>query len=179
MTKTLLNRLYLKAKFFTFNMQEGQKLNNHIDKFNKLCLDLENIDINYDEEDKALVLLHSLPRTYETFVDILKHGREKLSLEDVFGALNSTELQQKLEGIGSAGDVLTARSRTENREFKSKGKSRSKSRNNRKLIKCFHCHEKGHFKRNYPNRKKESQERTSPECSNTMCGFGYESVDAL
>ena len=70
MTKTLSNRLYLKAKFFTFKMQEGQKLNNHIDEFNKICLDLENIDINYDEEDKAFVLLHSLPRTYETFVDI-------------------------------------------------------------------------------------------------------------
>ena len=70
-------------------MQEGQKLNNHIDEFNKLCLDLENIDINYDAEDKAFVVLHSLLGPYETFVDILKHGREKLSLEDVFGALNS------------------------------------------------------------------------------------------
>ena len=86
-------------------MQEGQKLNNHIDEFNKLCLDLENIDINYDEEDNALVLLHSLPRTYETFVDILKHGREKLSLEVVFRALNSKKYQRKLEGTGSAGDI--------------------------------------------------------------------------
>lgn len=43
-------------------------------------LDLENIDIKYDEEDKALVLLHSLPKSYETFVDILKHGRDTLTL---------------------------------------------------------------------------------------------------
>ena len=63
----------MKAKFFTFKMQEGQKLRSHIDDFNKLYLDLENIDIKYDEEDKALVLLHSLPKSYETFVDILKH----------------------------------------------------------------------------------------------------------
>ena len=91
MTKSLSSRLYLKAKFFTFKMQEGQKLQNHIDDFNKLCLDLENIDIKYDEEDKALVLLHSLPRLYETFVDILKHGRDTLSLKDVIGALNSKE----------------------------------------------------------------------------------------
>jgi len=73
MTKSLSSRLYLKAKFFTFKMQEGQKLRSHIDDFNKLYLDLENIDIKYDEEDKALVLLHSLPKSYETFVDILKH----------------------------------------------------------------------------------------------------------
>jgi len=60
-------------------MGEGQKLQDHIDDFMKLCLDLENIDIKYDDENKALVLLHSLPRSYETFVDILKHGRENLS----------------------------------------------------------------------------------------------------
>ena len=95
------------------------------------------------------------------------------------GALNSKELQQKLEGTSSAGDILTARSRPEKREFKSKGKSRSKSRNDRKPMKCFHCHEEGHIKRNCPNRKKESQERTSPECSSTMSGFSYESADVL
>ena len=47
-------------------------MQSHINDFNKLCLDLENIDVNYDDEDKALVLLRSLPRSYETFVDILK-----------------------------------------------------------------------------------------------------------
>ena len=53
MTKSLSSS-YLKAKFFNFKMQEGQKLQNHIDDFNKLCLDLENLSISYDEEDKAL-----------------------------------------------------------------------------------------------------------------------------
>ena len=89
MTKSLSSHLYLKARFFTFKMHENQKLQDHIDEFNKLCLDLENIEVKYEDEDKALVLLHSLPRTYETFVDILKHGRDALSLDDVIGALNS------------------------------------------------------------------------------------------
>ena len=78
LTKTLSTRLFLKTRFFSFRMGEGQKLQDHIDDFTKLCLDLENIDIKYDDENKALVLLHSLPRSHETFVDILKHGREKL-----------------------------------------------------------------------------------------------------
>lgn len=64
-------------------MKENQKLQDHIDEFNKFCLDLENINVKYDDEDKALVLLHSLPRSYEYFVDILQHGRDKLSLEYV------------------------------------------------------------------------------------------------
>ena len=41
--KTLSNCLYLKARFFNFKMQEPQNLHEHIDEFNKLCLDLENI----------------------------------------------------------------------------------------------------------------------------------------
>ena len=77
-------------------MGEGQKLQEHIDDFNKLCLDLENINIKYEDEDKALLLLHSLPKSYETLVDILKHGRDKLSLEDVVGAL-------KVQGITTEG----------------------------------------------------------------------------
>ena len=97
MTKTLSNRLFLKTKFFSFKMSENQRLQDHMDNFNQLCLDLENINIKYEDEDKALVLLHSLPKSYETFVDILKHGRDKLTLDDVIGALNSKDLQHKVE----------------------------------------------------------------------------------
>ena len=64
-------------------MSEEHKLQEHIDDFNKLWLDLENIEVKYD---KALVLLHSLPKSYETFVDILKHGRDALNLDDVIAA---------------------------------------------------------------------------------------------
>ena len=54
-------------------------------------MDLENIGFEYEDEDKALVLLHSLPKYYKHFVDILQHGRETISLEDVVGTLKSKE----------------------------------------------------------------------------------------
>ena len=179
LTKTLSTRLFLKTRFFSFRMGEGQKLHDHIDDFTKLCLDLENIDSKYDDEDKAVILLHSLPKTYETFVDILKHGRENLSLDDVIGALNSKELQQKVEVNSSPGDALAAGSRPEKGDQRNRGRGRSKSKNSRRSVRCFLCHEEGHIKKNCPNKKKESQEKTSPECSSTMCGFGYESADVL
>jgi len=34
MTKSLSSKLYLKAKFLTFKMNEGQRLQDHIDDFN-------------------------------------------------------------------------------------------------------------------------------------------------
>ena len=79
MIKSLSSRLYLKAKFYTSKMNEGQKLQDHMYDFNRSCLDLDNIEVKYDDEDKALVLLHSLPKSYKIFVDILKHGRDSLT----------------------------------------------------------------------------------------------------
>ncbi|KAL5575220.1 hypothetical protein UlMin_016919 [Ulmus minor] len=84
-------RLHLKVKLFTWKMTEGRDLQGHIDDFNKLVMDLENIGVEYEDEDKALVLLYSLSRSYETLVDILQHGRDTISLEDVVSSLKTKE----------------------------------------------------------------------------------------
>ena len=116
-------------------MHDNHKLQEYLDDFNKLCLDLENIDVKYNDEEKALVLLYSLPKSYENFVDILQHGRDKLSLEDVIGALNSKELRIKMDSKSTPSDTLTARTRSTKIDLKNRGKSRSKSRNRKGLIK--------------------------------------------
>ncbi|GJX31225.1 hypothetical protein Tco_0241080 [Tanacetum coccineum] len=98
MTKSLANRLYLKKKLYTYYMSPGTKLGDHIDEFNKLILDLANIDIEIEDEDQALMLLTSLPSSYENFVETLLYGRESLTMEDVLATLNSRELKKRTEG---------------------------------------------------------------------------------
>nr|GEW00572.1 zinc finger, CCHC-type [Tanacetum cinerariifolium] len=61
MTKSLANKLYLKKKLYTFYMPAGRKIFEHIDEFNKIVLDLENIEVKFEDEDLALLLLTSLP----------------------------------------------------------------------------------------------------------------------
>ncbi|GKE48241.1 hypothetical protein Tco_1479499, partial [Tanacetum coccineum] len=56
MTKSLANKLYLKKKLYTYYMSPGTKLGDLIDEFNKLILDLANIDIKIEDEDQALML---------------------------------------------------------------------------------------------------------------------------
>ncbi|GKC97146.1 hypothetical protein Tco_1167421 [Tanacetum coccineum] len=70
----------------------------HIDAFNKLILNLANIDIEIEDEDQALVLLTSLPSSYGNFVETLLYGRKSLTTEDVLATLNSRELKKRTEG---------------------------------------------------------------------------------
>nr|GEY17769.1 putative ribonuclease H-like domain-containing protein [Tanacetum cinerariifolium] len=98
MTKSLVNRLYLKKKLYTYYVSPGTKLGNHIDEFNKLILDLANIHIEIEDEDHALMLLTSLPSSYKNFVKTLLYGRESLTMEDVLVTLNSMELKKRTEG---------------------------------------------------------------------------------
>ncbi|GJW82485.1 hypothetical protein Tco_0146460 [Tanacetum coccineum] len=70
------------------------KLGDHIDEFNKLILDLMNIDIEIEDEDQALMLHTSLPSYYENFMETLLYGRESLTMEDVLATLNSREIKE-------------------------------------------------------------------------------------
>ncbi|GKE52109.1 hypothetical protein Tco_1487265 [Tanacetum coccineum] len=98
MTKSLANKLYLKKKLYT-----GRKISEHIDEFNKIVLDLANIEVKFKDEDLALLLLTSLPASYEHFVDTLLYGREALTLEDVMATLNSKEIKERSKTVGDDG----------------------------------------------------------------------------
>ena len=102
MTKSLVNRLYLRQALYSFKIHEDKSIDEQLDQFNKLILDLENIDVFIDYEDQALLLLSSLPKSYATFKDTLLCGRESLSMDEVQAALNSKELNHRIEEKASS-----------------------------------------------------------------------------
>ncbi|GKE30618.1 retrovirus-related pol polyprotein from transposon TNT 1-94, partial [Tanacetum coccineum] len=79
---SLANKLYLKKKLYTFYMPVGRKIFEHIDEFNKIVLDLANIEVKFEDEDLALLLLTYLPPSYEHFVDTLLYGRGRTDRRD-------------------------------------------------------------------------------------------------
>ncbi|GKB93701.1 retrotransposon protein, putative, ty1-copia subclass [Tanacetum coccineum] len=155
MTKSLANKLYMKKKLYTFCMPAGRKISEHIDEFNKIILDLANIE--FKDEDLALLLLTSLPTSYEHFVDTLLYGREALTSKDVMAILNLKEIKERSKAKGDDGEGLYVKRRTDRRDLRqSREKSRSKSRGGR--LKCYICKSEDHLKRNYQknNRKKST-----------------------
>ena len=57
-------------------MQEDRTLESQLDVFNKLILDLENIDVTIDDKDQALLLLYVLPKSFSHIKETLLYGRE-------------------------------------------------------------------------------------------------------
>ncbi|GKC00712.1 hypothetical protein Tco_0986848 [Tanacetum coccineum] len=110
--KSLANKLYLKKKLYTFYMPAGRKISEHIDEFNKIVLDLKNIEVKFEDENLALLLLTSLPASYEHFVDTLLYGREALTLEDVMATLNSKEIKERSKAKEDDGEGLYVRGKT-------------------------------------------------------------------
>ena len=60
-------------------MEEGASIGEYLDEFNKIMIDLENIDVKINDEDQAIFVLSSLSGSYEYFVDTLLYGRETFS----------------------------------------------------------------------------------------------------
>jgi len=62
MMKSLSNKLYLKKQLYGLHMKEGTIVLEHLNFFDKVIGELLAVDVKIDEEDKALILLSSLPK---------------------------------------------------------------------------------------------------------------------
>ncbi|GJT72616.1 hypothetical protein Tco_1031902 [Tanacetum coccineum] len=98
------------TKETTTDLKKSQS--EHIDEFYKLVDDLAAIDTAISDEDQAVLLLTSLPSSYDSFVETLLYGRDTLKLEDVLATLNSKELQKMTEAKRDGGEGLYVRGRS-------------------------------------------------------------------
>ena len=78
------------------------------------------MDVETNEEDKAIILLNSLPREeYKTFTLTLINGRKSLNYSEVSAALVNYEVrrQNRLSSSGSTtAKALAVRGRSSNRK---------------------------------------------------------------
>jgi hypothetical protein len=74
----------------------------HLDDFNRIILDIKNIDIKVDDEDQALILLCPLvSNPFDNLINSMLYCRDTISVADVNYDLNSLELRIRLNCKGS------------------------------------------------------------------------------
>ncbi|KAH0639742.1 hypothetical protein KY285_036328 [Solanum tuberosum] len=112
---------------------------------------LANLGVKIKEEDKAIVLLNSLPSSYDNLATTILHGKDSIELKDVTSALLLNEkMRKKSENHGQA-LITECRGRSYQMNSSNYGRSgargKSKVRSKSKARNCYNCDQPGHFKR--------------------------------
>ncbi|CAA0831266.1 Probable prolyl 4-hydroxylase 11 [Striga hermonthica] len=102
MSKTLTTKLYLKQRLYELKIQEGTDLGQHVNIFNQVVTDLASLEVKIEDEDKAMILLCSLPPSYEHMVTTLTYGKETIKTEEITSALLAHNQQKLKSGESSS-----------------------------------------------------------------------------
>ena len=89
--KNLTTKLNLKRDLYRLKMEEGGNLMNHMNVFHGLVDQLKKVGVKIEEEDEALLLLTSLPDSYDNIVTTVLYGKDTLKMEDVESTLLSND----------------------------------------------------------------------------------------
>jgi hypothetical protein len=76
-------------------MQEGANLTEHVNAFNHVVSELARIKVKLEDEDKTLLILTSLPKSYKGLVVTLTYGKTNITSSEVQLALLSYDEREK------------------------------------------------------------------------------------
>ena len=113
-------------------MSENIDALQHLSKFNGLISQLLQFQVTFDDENKAILLLASLP-SYENLMTTLLYGKDTLKFEQVSGSLLSYNKINKVSSNKSQALVTEKRGRIKGRMSRpqndiSRGRSKSRGK---------------------------------------------------
>ena len=161
------NKVHLMRRLFNLRMTEGASVAQHLNELNTITTQLSSVEIEFDDEVRALILLSSLPDSWNATVTAVSSssGNSKLKFVDVQDLVLSEEIRRRESGEGSTSSALHTESRgrtSEKSSSHSRSKSRrGKSRSGKRDLHCYNCGKKGHFKRDCRAPKKDSSAQQS------------------
>ncbi|KAA8538269.1 hypothetical protein F0562_027908 [Nyssa sinensis] len=142
-----------------------------------------------EDELQALLLLSSLPDSWETLVVTVSNSAPdgNLSMGQVSSSLFNEETRRKLVDTDNAQALISEnRGRSKNRGYKGHGKSKRRSQFRGKSTekgKCYHCGKEGHMRKNCYAWKREQKEENNNqkknEEKNTTATFEADEVVVL
>ena len=105
------NKMHLMKKFFNLKMAKGTPVTQHLNEFNTITNQLSSMEIDFVDEIKALILLVSLPNSWEAIRMAVSNSaeKEKLNFDDTRDLILAEEVRRidsgEVFGSGSALNV--------------------------------------------------------------------------
>jgi hypothetical protein len=127
MMKILMSRIYLKRQLYSLRMKEGTTIVDHLNTFNTLIVQLTSMEVKFKDEDKAIILLCSLPESWDNLVTSISFSSiDVLDYDSIVGALLAEEMRRKSSQETSTSEAMLVRGRTKekNQIISSRSKSR-------------------------------------------------------
>ena len=119
---------------------------------------LNSVEINFEDEIKASILMSSLPKSCDIVVAAISSswGYDKLKLDEIRDVVFSESICKR-EIRNSSGSALSVNQRGRSKsKGPNNGRSKSKNREkspNKPNVKCWSCGEKDHFRADCTKRK--------------------------
>lgn len=116
------NKVFLMKKLFHLKMREGTFVAIHLNEFSTIVNQLSSIEISFDDEIWALILLASSPNNWEPMRVTISNfvGSTKLSFNDIRDQILAKEVKRQDAGETSTLDSflnLQTRGRSHDRKF--------------------------------------------------------------
>ncbi|GKA71685.1 hypothetical protein Tco_0777824 [Tanacetum coccineum] len=140
-----LNKVFLIRQMVNTKMEEGASVADHVNEFNSILSRLMLVDINFDDEVHALLLLSSLPESWSGTVTAVSGstGTTKLTFDSIHDLILREDIRKKTfreysNFLLSAEDKCRGRNQDRGQK-QNRGRSKSKKRGqskNRQDITC-------------------------------------------
>ena len=125
------NKVHLMKKLFNLKMAENVSVAQHLNEFNTITNQLSFVEIDFDDEIHALIVLASLPNSWEAMRMAISNsiGKEKLKYNDIQDLILAEEIRRRDASETSESDsALNLETRSIGSDRNS-NQGRSKSRN--------------------------------------------------
>uniref|UniRef100_H3H4T3 CCHC-type domain-containing protein n=1 Tax=Phytophthora ramorum TaxID=164328 RepID=H3H4T3_PHYRM len=159
--KSLANKLFLRRRFFTTMMDEGDDVLEHINKLKTLAEQLDAVGAPVSEDDLVITLLGSLSESYQFLITALESRADSLSWELVTSRLLHEDMKRKEQGGGGVDGAAHGQGQA----FMTRDNKR-KGRPVKKTGACHNCGKQGHWIAECPSRAQNDAERYRSQRAN-------------
>ncbi|KAM1487717.1 hypothetical protein ACFX2I_001756 [Malus domestica] len=167
--KTPAKKAFLIKELINVKYKDGLSVAEHLNNFQNIINQLATMKMTIEDELQALLLLGSLPDSWETFVVSISNSASNgvLTLDNVKNSMLNEETRRKTSGTDSSQVFVTEnRGRSKSRGPRGHGRSPSRSKSRFRGA-CHHCGKEGHMKKNCRVWKREQREGNNQKKDDT------------